>query len=37
MNLQESTQVFDCVGGDVDIIAGIMKLGEQVEGNTKLE
>jgi hypothetical protein len=25
------------VGGDVDIVAGIMKLGEQVAGNTKLE
>jgi hypothetical protein len=25
------------VGGDVDIVAGIMKLGEQVVGNTKLE
>ncbi len=26
-----------CVGGDVDIVAGITKLGEQVVGNTKLE
>jgi hypothetical protein len=25
------------VGGDVDIVAGITKLGEQVVGNTKLE
>jgi hypothetical protein len=25
------------VGGDVDIVAGITKLGEQVAGNTKLE
>jgi hypothetical protein len=27
----------DTVGGDVDIVAGITKLGEQVVGNTKLE
>jgi hypothetical protein len=27
----------NAVGGDVDIVAGIMKLGEQVAGNTKLE
>ncbi len=26
-----------CVGGDVDIVAGITKLREQVAGNTKLE
>ncbi len=25
------------VGGDVDMVAGITKLGEQVAGNTKLE
>ncbi len=25
------------VGGDVDIVAGITKLGEQVAGNMKLE
>jgi hypothetical protein len=25
------------VGGDIDIVAGITKLGEQVAGNTKLE
>jgi hypothetical protein len=25
------------VGGDVDIVAGITKLGEQVAGNTKLK
>jgi hypothetical protein len=25
------------VGGDVDIVAGITKLGEQVSENTKLE
>ncbi len=27
----------DNVGGDVDIVAGIAKLGEQVAGNKKLE
>jgi hypothetical protein len=27
----------ECVGGDVDIVAGITKLGEQVAENTKLE
>jgi hypothetical protein len=27
----------ECVGGDVDIVAGITKLGERVAGNTKLE
>jgi hypothetical protein len=27
----------ECVGGDVDIVVEITKLGEQVAGNTKLE
>ncbi len=29
--------IIDCCWGDVDIVAGITKLGEQVAGNTKLE
>ncbi len=32
-----STQMPPVVGGDVDIVAGITKLGERVVGNTKLE
>jgi hypothetical protein len=31
------TTVAQPVGGDVDIVVGITKLGEQVAGNTKLE